>query len=322
MAAAGRSPGGLLRRAYRRLHRATLRALEAAGWNVARRADYYSPLPAVRDLARTRKRWDRPSGLVGVPFDVEAMEALLADLVADHGAELAELPPYEEAKRLGYGPGFTRLDAALLYLVLRRLRPRRVIEVGSGLSTYYASRALERNREEGSPSTYTAIDPYSGDRVRGLPGVEVLSQEVQEVPPDFFRTLESGDVLFIDSTHVVRIDGDVPYLYLEVVPRLLPGVVVHSHDIHFPFNVPYPAEEYVFGAKWPMLWTEAMLLQAFLTFNEEFELLLAPPLIRHHDEPFLAEVVPDYRPVVAGDYDTHFGSVWYRRRERERPAQS
>lgn len=303
-----------LRRAYRRLHRLALRGLEAAGLTVARTSDYYSPLPPVRALARTRGRWDRPSALAGVAYDLDAMRSLLASLVAEHGGELAGLPPYEEAKRLGYGPGFTRLDAALLYLVLRDLRPRRLIEVGSGLSTWYAVQALERNRAEGVPCRITCIDPHSGDRVRGLPGVEVLRREVQDVAPEYFEELGAGDVLFIDSTHVVRIDGDVPHLYLEVLPRLRPGVAVHSHDIHFPYHVPYPAEEYVFGAKWPMLWTEAMLLQAFLALNSEFELLLAPPLLRHHDEAFLEATVPGYRPVVAADYDTHFGSVWYRRK--------
>lgn len=303
-----------LRRAYRRVHRLVLRGLEAAGVTVARTSDYYSPLPAVRALARTRERWDRPSALAGVRYDLGAMRALLGRLVAEHGGELGELPPYDEAKRLGYGPGFTRLDATLLYLVLRHLRPRRVVEVGSGLSTYYAVRALERNRADGAPGAVTCIDPHSGDRVRDLPGVEVLRREVQDVAPEFFEGLEAGDVLFIDSTHVVRIDGDVPHLYLEVLPRLRPGVVVHSHDVHFPYNVPHPAEEYVFGAKWPMLWTEAMLLQAFLALNAEFELFLAPPLIRHHDEAFLEATVPEYRPVVPKDYDTHFGSVWYRRK--------
>jgi predicted O-methyltransferase YrrM len=303
-----------LRRAYRRLHRLALRGLEAAGLTVARTSDYYSPLPSVRALARTRERWDRPSALAGVSYDLDAMRSLLASLAAEHGGELAELPPYEEAKGLGYGPGFTRLDAALLYLVLRDLRPRRVIEVGSGLSTWYAVQALERNRADGVPAEITCIDPYSGDRVRGLPGVEVLRREVQDVAPEYFEALGAGDVLFIDSTHVVRIDGDVPHLYLEVLPRLRPGVVVHSHDIHFPYNVPHPAEEYVFGAKWPMLWTEAMLLQAFLALNDEFELLLAPPLLRHHDEAFLEATMPGYRPVVPHDYDTHFGSVWYRRK--------
>ncbi len=299
---------------YRRAHRLALRALEAAGLNVARTRDYYSPLPVRSRLAETRARWDRPSEMPGVERDLEAMERRLARLVAEHAADYAALPPYEEAKELGYGPGFTRLDSLFAYLMVRHLRPRRVIEIGSGLSTYYLSQAAAANAAAGGARCEIAsIDPYSGDRVAGLPGVELVRREVQDVEPAYFARLEAGDVLFVDSTHVVKIDGDVPYLYLEVLPRLAPGVVIHSHDVHFPYNVPYPAQEYVFDAKWPMVWTEAMLLQAFLAFNREFEIVLAPAMLRHHDEAFLERTVPGYRPVVAADYDTHFGSIWYRR---------
>jgi hypothetical protein len=176
------------------------------------------------------------------------------------------------------------------------------------------SRALERNADEGSPGGITCIDPYSGDRVRELPGVEVLRREVQDVDPEELRELGPGDLLFIDSTHVVRVGGDVPHLYLEILPRLRPGVVVHSHDVHFPYNTPHPAEEYIVRAKWPKYWTEAMLLQAFLAFNREFEIVLSAGILRHEDEPFLERTVPGYRPVTPGDYDSHAGSIWYRRR--------
>ena len=94
----------------------------------------------------------------------------------------------------------------------------RFFEIGSGLSTYWATLALARNADEGAPCKMVAIDPYVRNKVRALPGLEIDDRPVQEVPPEFFSQLESGDVLFIDSTHVVKIDGDVPHLYLEVVP--------------------------------------------------------------------------------------------------------
>lgn len=305
---------GALRTLYRALHRTVLETAARLGLNVARTADYYSPLPVWRELRRTRDRWDRPSAMAGVSWDLESMRGRLARLVEAHGAELDELPPYGEAKRLGYGPGFTIVDARLLYLMLRDLKPSRMIEVGSGLSTYYAARALERNREEGAPGRIRCIDPFSGHRVEGLPGVEVIRREVQDVAPEELRELEDGDVLFIDSTHVVKVGGDVPHLYLEVLPALRPGVVVHSHDVHFPYNTPYPAEEYVFRAKWPRYWTEAMLLQAFLAFNREFEIVLSAGILRHEDEEFFERTLPGYRRVEPKDYDTHAGSIWYRRR--------
>lgn len=307
------SPLRPLRRLYRAIHRVALGTAARLGFNVARTGDYYSPLPVRAELERSRERWDRPSAMVGIEWDTPTMEDRLSRLVRDYGEELSELPPYEEAKRLGYGPGFTVADAHLLYLVLRELRPERVTEVGSGLSTFYISRALERNGQEGSAGRIRCIDPYSGDRVRGLPGVEVIRREVQAIDPVEFRELRDGDVLFIDSTHVVKIDGDVPHLYLEVLPRLRPGVSVHSHDVHFPYNTPHPAEEYVMRAKWPRYWTEAMLLQAFLAFNREFEIVLSTGLLRHEDEPFLQRTLPGYAPIVPADYDTHAGSLWYHR---------
>jgi hypothetical protein len=117
---------------------------------------------------------------------------------------------------------------------------------------------------------------------------------------------------------VVKIDGDVPHLYLEVVPRLAPGVLVHAHDVHFPYNVPHPAEQYVARRKWGWYWTEAMLIQAFLAFNRDFQIVYSAPLLRHQDEDFLRATTPGYRPVAIDDHDTHFGSLWFRRKPAPR----
>jgi predicted O-methyltransferase YrrM len=304
---------GAARRVYRALVRGAVEGLCRLGWNVARSRDYYSPLPVYSALARRRARWDRPSALGGVSYDLDAMRGLVATLVREHGADYAALPSYAELKVRGYGPGFTTLDGMFLYLMLRALRPRRYIEVGSGLSTCYAWLALDANARAGAAGAITCIDPNVRETVRALPGVAVLAREVQDVSPAFFAELGRADVLFIDSTHVVRLDGDVPHLYLEVVPALQPGVVVHAHDVHFPFNTPHPAEQYVLGRTWPMLWTEAMLVQAFLAFNAAFRVTLSLPLLRHHDEPFLERTVPGYRPLQTRDYDTHFGSLWFER---------
>jgi predicted O-methyltransferase YrrM len=303
-----------VRRSYQALLRLVQDGLARCGLNVALTRDYYSPLPVRTELLRHRARWDRPSQLVGIDYDLDAMRALHRELVERYLGEWRDLPPYTECKRLGYGPGFTELDAQGLYSMLRQRQPRRFVEVGSGLSTWYAARALERNAVEGRPCSLLAVDPYASERVRSIAGLEVLREAVQEAPLAVFEQLEDGDVLFIDSTHVVKIDGDVPHLYLEVVPRLRPGVLVHAHDIHFPYNVPHPAEQYVARRKWGWYWTEAMLLQAFLAFNRDFEIVYSAPLLRFHDEEFLRAVTPGYRPIEIEDHDTHFGSIWFRRR--------
>lgn len=304
----------MLRSIYRKTHAAVLRGLAALGLNVARTADFYSPLPVLADLEKTRELWDRPSELVGIRYDLGAMKELLARLAAAHASEFLELPSHEEIKKLRYGPGFPVLDAMLTFFMMRDLEPRRYVEIGSGLSTYYAWLAAERNRSDGASCEITCVDPFPTGRLWSLPHVSAIESRVEAVDLDLFRGLSAGDVLFIDSTHVLKIGGDVAFLFLEVIPRLAPGVAIHVHDIHFPYNVPYPAEQYIFATKWPSYWTEAMLLQAFLAFNDQFEILLSAPLLRHHDEPFLAARLPGYRPLDPADTDTHAGSLWYRRR--------
>jgi predicted O-methyltransferase YrrM len=249
--------------------------------------------------------------MIGVRYDLEAMKQLLQDFRARYWDEFQELPTYEELKKIGYGPGFTRIDAMILYFMLREIKPSHYIEIGSGLSTWYCSVAAERNAQEGKPLQIKCIDPFPSMRLRSTPGVSVVAKEVQDVDFEVFRELGAGDVLFIDSTHIVKIDGDVPYLYLEVLPRLQKGVIIHVHDVHFPFNVPYPPECYIFGGwKWPVFWTEAMLLQAFLCHNDAFRILFSAPLLHFHSQEFLQASIPHYAPIDPANMDTHFGSIW------------
>ena len=302
----------LLRRLYRGARRGALDLLNRMGWIVARTRDFYSPLRPVGELRRHAARWHRPSALTGLRYDLDAIEARLADLCARFGAEYAALPSYDEILRRNHGRGFTRVDAQVLYMTLRDLRPPRYLEVGSGMSTYYAQLAAQRNAEEGRPMAMTAVDPFASDVVRGLPGVEVRRQEAQDLPRELFSSLAAGDVLFIDTTHIVRVDGEVPYLVLEILPALAAGVWVHVHDVHLPYNVPIHPAAYVFDRNWPLLFTEAMLVQAYLAWNPRVEIALSTPLLRHFREEALRRLLPDYRPLEGEAFDTHHGSLWLR----------
>src|SRR5690606_22454788 len=197
------------------------------------------------------------------------------------------------------------------YYVLREEKPRRYLEVGSGLSTYYASMAAARNAAEGSPLTITCIEPYPFDALRTLSDFELVEGFVQDVPLSRFEELEAGDVLFIDSSHALKIDSDVAFLFLEVLPRVKPGVIVHIHDVHFPWNGPYPADTWLFGERWPVYWNEAMVVQTFLAFNDAFAIELSTPMLRHHDEKFLLDRFPDYTPVEKDPNPP--SSLWLRR---------
>jgi hypothetical protein len=290
------------------------RAFAALGFNVVKRADYYSTLPVLAEIEATRDRWDRPSPLAGLDADVPAMTKRLAEL-ADRWEDdfRATAGDYLANTGAGFGPGYPAFDARTLYYVLREHRPAHYLEVGSGLSTYYATLAAARNAADGAPLAISCIEPYPFDALRELTDVELLQGFVQDVPVSRFTGLGSGDVLFIDSSHALKIDSDVAYLVLEVLPRLRPGVLVHIHDVPFPYNTPYPADTWLFGERWPVYWNEAMVVQAFLAFNPAFEILLSTPMIRHSDEAELRDRFPDYVPVAQDPNPP--SSLWLRRVE-------
>ena len=148
------------------------------------------------------------------------------------------------------------------------------------------------------------IDPFPRDFVRnGLPGLQsLITKKVQEIDLEFFSQLQSGDILFIDSSHTVKIGGDVNYLFLEVLPRLKPGVIVHVHDIFLPFEYrrDWVQDEFRF-------WNEQYLLQAFLAFNSEFEVLLANAYLNHCHQEDLKAAFPNLLSWASG-------SFWMRRK--------
>lgn len=285
--------------------------MDSAGYAITRKSDYYSVLPVQSHLKAKAERWNRPSGLQGLRFDLAEMEAQLTDLLARYLEEFAALPPYAEMQQAGFGPGYTAVDALTLYVMIRHLKPARYLEVGSGLSTCYCSLAAERNAREGYPLQITCIEPYPFAKLHTIPGIEIIAREVQDIDLARFWELQANDVLFIDSSHVVKIDSDVSFLFLEVLPVINVGVKIHVHDVPFPYNIPYPPQHWVFGQVWPIYWNEAMLLQAFLCFNDKFQIELSTPLIRQFDEAFLRRSIPGYQSVE--ENPNTFSSLWFAR---------
>jgi len=186
--------------------------------------------------------------------------------------------------------------------MVRRFQPRRIIEVGSGFSSLVLGQAAAKNES----SALICIDPFPHAVVREnnrVPALQsLIDSKVQELDVKFFSQLESGDILFIDSSHTVKTGGDVNYLFLEVLPRLKPGVIVHVHDIFFPseYRRDWVLQQFRF-------WTEQYLLQAFLIFNREFEVLIANSYLNHYYAPDLKAVFPNLRRWIGG-------SFWMRRK--------
>lgn len=288
--------------------RSVQKSLRIVGLNSALTSDYYSPLPSVDELAATESQWNKPSPLHGICYDLDAMERRLQKWAASSFIEWLELPPYAQARRAGFGPGYPQVDALILYSMLRELKPSRYLEVGSGLSTYYTSLAAARNGAEGAHLQMECIEPFPYQGLQSIPEIRLQVKKVQEVPVAEFQKLGAGDLLFIDSSHALKIGSDVAFLLLEVLPILQPGVIIHIHDIPFPFNIPYPARFWIFERNWPILWNEAMAVQAFLAFNSSFRIEFSAPLLRHFRESALEKYIPSY-PKDLND-DNCFSSLW------------
>lgn len=182
-------------------------------------------------------------------------------------------------------------DADMLYQVIRTLRPHRVVEIGSGDSTKVAQAALRRNAEEGAPpAEHTCIEPYEMPWLERL-DVRVIRARVEDVGLDPFLALESGDLLFIDSSHVIRPQGDVVFEFLEVLPSLASGVVVHVHDIFTPRDYP---DQWVREAV--RMWDEQYLLEALLSSSDRYEVMVAMNDLKHTAYDDLASACPYLTP--------------------------
>ena len=169
-------------------------------------------------------------------------------------------------------PAFRGADAGFYYCLIRHLKPRRIIEIGAGFSTLLAAQAVLKNSAEKKPCHLTAVEPYPSVTLReGVPGLaELLETTIQKLPLSRFEALGKNDILFVDSSHILRTGSDVQYEFLEILPRLKKGVYVHFHDIFLPMD--YPRKLVMEDFKF---YNEQYLLQAFLAFNKDFEVVWA-----------------------------------------------
>lgn len=267
---------------------------------------FYSPIPDLTDIqARDEELFSTsPDSLPGI--DLRATEQL--DLVRDLARFYDEQPfRHKRSKQRRYhfeNPYFSYGDALVLYGMLRHLRPNRLIEVGSGFSSAATLDVNERFLDGELRCTF--IEPYPRRLRRLLRGTdrdrhEVIAQPVQTVDLSVFDRLEGGDVLFIDSTHVSRIGSDVHRLYFDVLPRLAPGVVIHVHDVFYPFQYP---REWVYSGRF---WTETYLLRALLTDNPTLKILLWNSYLAEKHPQTVGALLPLWRRNPGG-------SLWLERR--------
>jgi hypothetical protein len=237
---------------------------------------FYSPIPDLATLPADT--FDRAVGLPGIEWDLDAQLERLSEVVV----------PFAPDRYTPENPSYALLDASVLYGIVRTAKPRRIIELGSGHTTLVSTQAARENAAEGHACRVDAYDPFPGVATPDLPGLDGLhAVAAQDIPLSVFEELQRGDVLFVDTTHVVKLGSDVNHIVLQILPRLKPGVIVHVHDIFIPYEYP---------RQWPeqfgLYWTEQYLLHAFLAMNRGYEVLFSVSALHRDRTDGLRELLP------------------------------
>ena len=261
---------------------------------------YYQPL--INPSRHLSTPLDKARALPGINWNIDQQLSLLKEF--QYTGELNEIPnEKKDAGQFEYyynNTSFCPGDAEYFYNIIRHFKPRKIIEIGCGYSTMVAMRAERKNEEESFKCEHTCIEPYEMPWLEQL-NVKVLRSKVEDVEKSLFDSLEKNDILFIDSSHMVRPQGDVLFEFLEILPILKPGVIVHVHDIFTPRDYP---REWIYENH--CMWNEQYLLEAFLSFNTEYRIIGALNFLNHQFHKEFISACPNSGKAV----DDEPGSFW------------
>jgi len=252
---------------------------------------FFSPIPSLDEIRKDESRIFEsvPRDIIGVELH-EPEQLTLLDEIAHSYKEM----PFQSHKVEGLryyfeNPAYSYSDAIILHCMIRYLEPKRIIEVGSGFSSCVT---LDTNELFFNGSILTTfIEPYPHllmslvkDKDKG--SIRMLPYRLQDVAVSEFEALRANDILFIDSTHVSKVNSDVNRIFFEILPRLSPGVHIHFHDIFYPFEYP---KEWVYEGR---AWNEAYMLRTFLQYNTAFRVVLMNTFMERYHESFFQERMP------------------------------
>jgi hypothetical protein len=266
---------------------------------------YYSPIPSQAEVkAREQDIWGTwPRHLPSIDLNEEGQVVLFEEL-KQYYADLPFGDTPKQGLRYHFECGsFSYSDAIVLYCMIRHLKPRRIIEIGSGYSSVVM---LDTNDLFFSKAiSCTFIDP-NPERLLSLlknddrDNCNIIAAPLQKVSIDTFKGLSHNDILFVDSSHVSKVHSDVNMIFFDILPILADGVMIHFHDIFYPFEYP---KEWVYQGK---SFNEAYLLRAFLQYNNEFQIQFFNSFLTHyHREQFLKDM-----PLCLKNTG---GSIWLRK---------
>lgn len=251
---------------------------------------FYSPIPNLDEVGKIEHVFEKiPKEIPGILLNEQKQLELLKEFKIYYN----ELPFCPEKKNnLRYffeNPSYSYSDAIFLYCMIRHFKPKRVIEVGSGYSScvildtsnIFFEGAIEIKFIEPYPQLLSSL-LMDNDQEK----VKIIEKKLQDIELDEFKLLQKNDILFIDSTHVSKVGSDVNRVFFEILPILQDGVLVHFHDIFYPFE--YPQDWILEGRAW----NEAYLLRAFLQYNSSFHIVLMNTFLEFFHERIFQEEMP------------------------------
>ena len=263
---------------------------------------YYEPLINPKKHLLSTLKNDRK--LLGIDFNVDKQKELIDSF--NYNDELLEFPVNNiNNNKYFYNNGFFKSgDSEYLYNLIRKFKPKKIIEIGSGFSTRMIINSINKNKEEDINYTcdVKCIEPYRFFSLEKLP-VQIIKEKVEMVDMKLFKILDEDDFVFIDSTHIIRPQGDVLYEIQNILPYLNKGVLIHFHDIFTPKDYP---EKWIINHR---LWNEQYLLESFLTFNNNFEIIGSLNYLKHHHWDLLSSKCP----ILSRDIQREPSSFWIRK---------
>lgn len=273
---------------------------------------FSSPIPDLHEInLKSQYLFDRSAREIPAININEDSQLQLANTFS----ELYDEMPFPDIQSEGWryfldNPYFSYGDGIILYSFLRHFSPRRVIEVGSGFSS---SEMLDINDLFFHKHVqFTFVDPFPA-RLLGLLSevdkrkVRVEAKPVQEVEANTFSLLEANDILFVDSSHVAKINSDVLHILFYILPQLKDGVIVHFHDVLWPFEYP---RNWLEGGR---AWNEAYILRAFLQYNPAFEVVYFNSYMELHHADFLGKSMPGILKKPSSKVTPGNASLWIRK---------
>lgn len=269
---------------------------------------YGSTLPATRDIQRRANRLfaKQARACAGIDTGEDRQIELLNSFSTYYADFSFPSLPASDTRYYYENPMYGYCDGFILYAFLRHFRPRQVVEVGSGFSSALMLDTADRYPDAGTRFTFIEPFPRRLNRLVRHPTdgrCRIVQKNVQEVPFSVFVSLTENDILFVDSSHVVKIGSDLSYILFHILPALNKGVLVHIHDIWWPFE--YPRTMIMEGR----IWNEPYFVRSFLQFNQAFEILYFTSYMEEAYRSQIDELLPGYLRADTGR------SLWLRKKE-------